>query len=138
MTAWIRQGMRLDVELAVALEVATLRLTQAVTGAERAAALTFNRTLWRSIHNLAATAPDMSDRDGLLAGAATVASADDPARVADCNTAHARILAAKSATQGGLKRMIEDWRHHRAQQPEAEFGHWLLSRMDGPGAPISV
>lgn len=137
MTAWIKQGMRLDVELAVALEVATLRLTQAVTGAQRAEALSFNRALWQGIQNLAATAPDMGDRDGLLAGAATVASADDPARVADCNTAYARILAAKSA-KGALKRMIEDWRHHRTSQPEAEFGNWLLSRVGGPGAPISV
>lgn len=138
MIPWIMRGMRLDVELAVALEVGSLRLTQAVTGAQRDEAFDFNRTLWRTIHRLAATAPELKERDNLLAAAATAASATDAAQITACNAANARALAAKAATQGALKRMIEDWRHHRSHHPEAEFGHWLLARMDDHEAPVSV
>jgi hypothetical protein len=138
MTAWIANGSRLDVELAVALEIAALRMARSTTAAEREEALAYNLRLWRSIRHLAAGAPDMEDREGLAATAGLVEGERDGTLLAERNVAHAGKLAGRAATQGALRRLLEQWSHHRRSDASAEFSRWLLDRMDYFVHPLSV
>ncbi len=138
MTAWIANGSRLDVELAVALEIAALRIGRAATAAEREAALAYNLRLWRAIRHLAAGAPEVEDRDGLAATAALAEHGCDGALLAERNVAHARQLAGRAATQGALGSLLEHWGRHRRAEASAEFSRWLLDRMDDFVQPMSV
>lgn len=140
MTAWTSNGERLDIELAVALEIATQRLSTAETAAEHAAALLFNRLLWQTIRRVAATAPLLEDREALLSAAHAIddlAGADETALGA-VNRRHARTLAGRAATNGALGRILAAWNLYRAEDADAEFGSWLLERMDRRGGALSV
>ena len=57
MAAWMKYGVRLDIALAVVMEVAVLELDTAETEAERGAALAFNNRLWWVTQGLAPEAP---------------------------------------------------------------------------------
>ncbi len=139
MAVWIRQGMGLDVALAVALEVGKLRIESAGTSADHAAAAEFNARLWRTIRRLAATAPDLADRDALLRSAEAVeAAADDADALADRNATHAGALAGRAATQGALKGLLAAWSAHRDAHRDARFATWLLERIEAEGAPLSL
>ncbi|MEW5727104.1 MAG: hypothetical protein AB1918_04685 [Pseudomonadota bacterium] len=139
MAAWMRQGMGLDVALAVALEIGKLRLDTAESAAERAGAMDFNERLWRTIRRLAATSFELAGRDALLSGADAAESAwSDPAAVATLNARHAGVLAGRAATQGALRRLLDDWVAHRRANPRAEFATWLLIRIEEEGAPLSL
>jgi len=138
MTAWIANGSRLDVELAVALEIAALRMARSNTAAEREAALAYNLRLWRSIRQLAAGAPDVEDREGLAATAGLVEGERDGAVLAERNVVHAGKLAGRAATHGALRRLLEQWSQHRRTDASAEFSRWLLDRMDYFVQPMSV
>lgn len=130
MAAWIQQGFRLDMALAVAFEVAILRMNRAENGAERGEALRFNHRLWRVAGQLAHTAPLAEDRNGLSDAAAMVhgLNQDDAAAL---NAQFARALAGRAATQGALRQILTDWRSARATAPDAEFGDWLVSKLEG-------
>ncbi|MBC7950422.1 MAG: hypothetical protein H7Z12_01200 [Rhodospirillaceae bacterium] len=130
MAAWIQQGFRLDMALAVAFEVAILRMNRADSQAERGAAIRFNHRLWRVAGQLAPTAPLAEDRNGLVDAAATVhgLTQDDAAAL---NARFARVLAGRAATQGALRQILADWRNARTIAPEAEFGDWLVTRLEG-------
>lgn len=130
MAAWLRNGIRIDVELAVALEVGMACVDRAENAAERAAAQMFNRDLWRVIGGLAETAPIASDRQDLLRQAAVVA-AGDKTDFAQVNRHFAGILAGRAATQGSLRHMLDAWRGYGRTNQQADFGSWLLDRLDG-------
>lgn len=139
MAAWIRRGMRVDVELAVALEIGALRFAKAETARDRDTAIGFNRRLWQAIRQLAVTAPEVEDRNGLLDSADQVMrNIEDSRTVSHHNSTHARVLAGRAATQGALKHLLEDWRIVRQREPLVDFGDWLLSRLDMEGAPVSL
>ena len=138
MTAWIANGSRLDVELAVALEIAALRVTHAAPAAEREGAIAYNLRLWRTIRQLAAGAPDVEDREGLAATAGLAESELDPRMLAERNIAHAHQLAGRAATHGALRSLLDHWGRHRRMDAAAEFSRWLLDRMDDFVQPMSV
>lgn len=138
MTAWVANGSRLDVELAVALEIAALRIGRAATSAERDEALAYNLRLWRAIRQLAAGAPEVEDREGLVATARLAEGESDGGLLAGRNIAHAHALAGRAATQGALRCLLEQWGRHRRTAPAAEFSRWLLDRMDCFVQPMSV
>ncbi len=138
MTAWIANGSRLDVELAVALEIAALRITRAATADEQDAAIAYNLRLWRIIRQLAAGAPEVEDREGLAATARLAEDGQDAPTLAARNIAHAGKLAGRAATHGALRSLLERWSRHRRSDAAAEFSRWLLDRMDYFVQPLSV
>lgn len=136
MTAWVQQGVRLDIGLAVALEVAVLRLRRAQSAAERRDAVAFNLDLWQVAGTLAPTSPVAADRDGLAAAAATVAAGRMTVdELAEINVRFAHTLAGRAATEGGLRHILGEWHVARRAAPERDFGGWLLGRLDGFAAP---
>jgi len=138
MTAMMTRGERLDIEIAVAMEIGTVRLQRAAGLAAREAAVAYNLDLWRTIRQLAATAPLGGDHAALQDSAAMVANRPTPEVLAERNRAHTRSLAASGATHGTLRRLLDEWRSHLGDAPKAEFSRWLLDRMEGYAAPISM
>lgn len=135
MAAWTRRGMRLDIEVAVALELGKARMDKAASGFEREQALAFNRQLWAAIGDLAVTLPAAEGGAGLIAAARAVAAGTlDPVGLITLNVRQASLLAGRAATQGALKRLLEDWHAHRRADNAAEFGLWLLGRIEQAGA----
>lgn len=130
MVAWQRDGIRIDVELAVALEVGMACVARAENPAEAVAAQMFNRDLWRVIGFLAQTAPVPSDRQELLAQSARVVAGAD-VDFAQVNRRFAGILAGRAATQGSLRQMLEAWRGYGSSHGQADFGTWLVERLEG-------
>lgn len=130
MAAWTQEGLRLDIAVAVALEVAVLNLKRADGPAARTAAMQFNQRLWRAIGAVAPTAPVAEDRSALADACAQVAgtrmNADD---LIALNVGFARTLAGRAATGGALRHILDDW---RAARPAAqtEFGPWLVTRLE--------
>lgn len=136
MTAWLQDDMRLDIAIAVALEVSVLRLNRADTERERAEAEAFNRRLWQSAAALAPTAPIAEDRDGLSGAAGRVASGRLSCdEVSALNIAFARRLAGRAATGGALRHILAEWRVFRVAAPGAEFGSWLVRRLEDLAEP---
>lgn len=130
MMAWQRDGIRIDVELAVALEVGMACVDRAENATEAAAAQMFNRDLWRLIGFLADSAPVPADRNELLAQSARVA-AGEAVDFAQVNRRFAGILAGRAATQGSLRHMLEAWRCYTRGHGKADFGSWLVERLEG-------
>lgn len=126
MQAWILAGIRVDIELAVALEVGLLSLTRAESPTERDRALAYNRDLWVLVDRLAATAP-LQDRAGLGAAAARLARGQ-LADFAEINRKYAGLLAGRAATTGSLRQLLSDWRDYLNANTQAVFGAWLLNR----------
>lgn len=137
MTLWIRRGLRLDIELAVALEFGSVRLTRAHNDIERQKAVNFNKSLWSVIGRLVASAPEVDYRDALRDGA-RAAAGDAPEALVARNGRIAQALAAKAATNGALSRLLDDWRAHRGRDLHADFGEWLLERMEPEPMPIAA
>ncbi len=131
MAAWAQAGLRLDIAIAVALEVAVLDMKRAETSAQRAAAIQFNRRLWSAVAAIAPTSPLAEDRDGLADAAVLVAggrmSADDQIAL---DSGFARALAGRAATGGALRHILTEWRGARFST-ESEFGPWLVARLEG-------
>jgi hypothetical protein len=128
MQTWTLAGIRVDIELAVALEVAVLELARAETVAEHDQAMAFNRDLWRLVGSLATTAPNSEDCVELRATADRMVGGG-AADFTDINRHFARLLAGRVTSAGSLRVLMNEWRAFRAAQPQAEFGAWLLGRM---------
>jgi hypothetical protein len=138
MTAILTQAERVDIELAVAMEIGNVRLERAVGTAAREAAVAYNVDLWRSIGHLAATMPLGEEGDALEASAALVTSRPSADLVAERNRAHARALAGRIGTHGSLRRLLDQWRDHLGGAPKADFGRWLLERLDARSEAMPV
>lgn len=132
---WIRHDHRLDVELAVALEVGARGLSRARSHRQMEDAITFNLRLWRAIRALALRWPSLCDREVLVDTADHVATmlvvdaapCPDPrdmAFVAGRNLALARDLAGEVASEVTLGRLIDEW----TASGMRSFEHWLLGR----------
>lgn len=134
MAAGTKRVMRLEIALAVALEIGKLRLEMAEAVAERRAAMEFNQGLWRCVRRLAAKLPDPTERACISDAADAVEAAwGDPAAVTARNLDLARSLAGRSPTDGALRRLLEDWGRYRCSAPDAEFASWLVGCLDAEG-----
>lgn len=132
MTAWTNHGIRLDIALAVVLEVSVLELSRADSDDQRRRAVAFNCRLWQVAAALAPTAPLAEDRAALQNTAAMVAGgARDMAQMAELNRRFARLLAGRAATDGALGQILDRWRAARRDGTDLEFGPWLLELLDG-------
>lgn len=133
MTAWIENDCRVDIELAVALEVGVLCLVQA--GPQQTAktrALEVNRRLWRAIGAMAAKAPMAEDRQALTQTAQRVTAGQgiESGELVILNTRHAGQLAGRAATQGALGHLMADWRAYRLRHRGAVFVTWIVERVE--------
>lgn len=139
MKAWINKGARLDIELSVALEVGAEQALRAAGAAERKAAAEFNLVLWQSIRALAASAPNIEDREALETCAEGIirSGGRDFEAVVRCNRAHAGRLAGRAASNGALKAMIEEWTRFRHHRHDALFADWLIERLDSRAPAIT-
>lgn len=136
MTAWTMQGSRRDVELAVAMEVAVVLLKNAETAVLRAKAMEFSQRLWSVVGRLVEFGSEIEHAAVLAHGADQVArGALTPADLIDLNRQHAAALAGRKATEGALKRLLEDWRAHCKTVPQANFGSWLVDRLAAQTTP---
>ncbi|MCR6630580.1 MAG: hypothetical protein NVV74_11305 [Magnetospirillum sp.] len=132
MSAWTQYGLRLDIALAVVMEVAVLRLHRAETAAEQAEAVSFNHDLWRVASSLAPSAPVAEDRDALSVAAHLVAAGGKTAeQLMEINRRFARLLAGRAATDGALGHILDRWRAARHSGADMEFGPWLLGLLTG-------
>lgn len=132
MAAWMKYGVRLDIALAVVMEVAVLELGTADTEAERDAARAFNGRLWRVIQGLAPEAPLAEDGVALRNTAALVlAGGRRVDQLVELNRCFARLLAGRAATDGALGHILERWRTARRDGTDLEFGPWLLEMLSG-------
>lgn len=127
MSQWVRFGIRVDIELSVALEVGSSLMEKAEGGGDRAAAIDFNQRLWNVVSRLAPTSPIAEDARALAQAAERIRRGDDIARV---NIDHARILAGRAATQGSLRSLLADWKTFRQTHKGADFAQWILDRME--------
>lgn len=128
MQTWTLAGIRVDIELAVALEVAVIELARAENAAEQEQAMAFNRALWRLIGGLAVTASVVEDCAELRATAARMVEGRG-ADFSETNRRFARLLAGRVTCAGSLRGLMDEWRAFRANQPGVQFGAWLLGRM---------
>ena len=132
MAAWVKYGMRLDIALAVVMEVAVLELHTAETEAERAAAVAFNNRLWQVAQGLAPQAPLAEDGVALRNTAALVlAGGRRVDQLVELNRCFARLLAGRAATDGALGQILDRWRAARRDGTDLEFGPWLLEMLSG-------
>ncbi|MDA8231555.1 MAG: hypothetical protein M0006_09475 [Magnetospirillum sp.] len=137
MTVWTARGSRLDIEVAVALEIATLRLKSAERQCERQDALAYSAQLWRIISRFASMAPVGELGERLMASADIIAGSIDPDVFVRHNTAHAQMLGGRAATNGALRRLLDDWNRHRGATMGADFASWILDRLDDRVASLS-
>lgn len=132
MAAWTNDGIRLDIALAVVMEVSVLELTRADTDADRRRAQGFNSRLWRVVAALAPSAPLSEDRVSLRNAAAMVVGGGcSMDKLQQMNRDFARLLAGRAATDGALGHILDCWRSARRAGTELEFGPWLLDLLDG-------
>ena len=132
MTGWTTQGVRLDIALAVVMEVSVLQLGRAETAGDRDKAVTFNDRLWRVVAALAPTAPLAEDRTALHNTAAVIAAGGRRVdQLVELNRCFARLLAGRAATDGALGHILDRWRAARRAGTDLEFGPWLLELLDG-------
>lgn len=132
MAAWTNDGIRLDIALAVVMEVSVLELGRADTDTGHRRALAFNSRLWRVAAALAPSAPLSEDRIALRNTAAMVTGGGCPMdKLQQLNRDFARLLAGRAATDGALSHILDRWRAARRAGTELEFGPWLLNLLDG-------
>lgn len=128
---------RLDVDLAVALEVAAVRLVTARTPAQLDAAIRATLRLWRAVRALAARCPSLNDREVvaetaehvavlLVAEARPCPDPRDIAFVAGRGMSLARDLAGGAAATGARDALLAEW-SASSRQP---FADWLLTRLE--------
>lgn len=132
MAAWTREGVRLDIALAVVMEVAVLQLDRADSADERDAAVAFNARLWQVVGDLADDAPVAEDRVALRNTAALiVAGGRRLDQLIELNRCFARLLAGRAATDGALGLIMARWRTARQDGAASEFGPWLVDLLGG-------
>ncbi|HTH16448.1 MAG TPA: hypothetical protein VL974_07330 [Magnetospirillum sp.] len=131
MAAWINQGIRIDVALAVVMEVAVLQLNRAESVDDRKAAISFNNSLWQVVGDIASTSPVNDDRSALAGAASLVGKGLDVEQVTELNRRFARLLAGRAATDGALGQILGKWRTAQAEGGMLEFGPWLLQLLGG-------
>lgn len=132
MAAWSQYGVRIDIALAVVMEVAVLKLSRADSDAARAQAIAFNEALWRVVKALAANAPVEEDRTALRNAATLIlAGGRRLDQLTELNRSFARLLAGRAATDGALGHILDRWRTARRAGTDQEFGPWLLDLLDG-------
>jgi hypothetical protein len=143
MTAlWSRPGNRLDLELAVAFELAALHLTRAHSPRQLDQAISFNLHLWRTVRRLVPVRPELCEREMLSDTADHVATmlvvdaspCPDPrdlAFIAGRNTALARDLAGRAVTERMLAELLEAW--NAADPRGRRFERWLTERIGAYG-----
>lgn len=137
MAAWTREGIRLDIALAVVMEVSVLHLGRVESAGEREQATAFNDHLWRVVGDLADDAPLAEDRVALRNTAAVVmAGGRRMDQLIELNRCFARLLAGRAATDGALGQIMARWRDARAQGTTLEFGPWLLEMLGGLAARL--
>lgn len=141
MTAvWMRPGNRLDVELAVALDMGARLLTRARSPRQLDQAISYNLRLWRSVRRLAEFHSVLIEREILADAADHVAvmlvvdssPCPDPRDItfiAGRNIAVARDLAGLAASQRGLAEMLGDW------SGAGRLETWLLERIESHVVP---
>lgn len=136
MAAWTKHGVRLDIALAVVMEVAVLHLQRAETAAQCDEAQAFNSHLWRVAAALAPTAPLTEDCVSIQNTAALVAAGGRRIdQLIELDRCFARLLAGRAATDGALGQILDRWRAARRAGTDMEFGPWLLDLLDGFAAP---
>lgn len=132
MAAWSQYGVRIDIALAVVMEVAVLHLSRAETDAAKADGVAFNDALWRVVDALAPGAPLAEDRVALHNAAAVIlAGGRRLDQLVELNRCFARLLAGRAATDGALGHILDRWRAARRAGTDLEFGPWLLELLDG-------
>lgn len=138
MAAWTRQGIRLDIALAVVMEISVLQLGRAESQRQYDEAVVFNDRLWRVIGDLAPDAPVAEDRVALANTSAVIlAGGRRPDQLIELNRCFARLLAGRAATAGSLGQILDSWRAAQRAGTTLEFGPWLLEVLDGFAAPQS-
>ena len=130
MTAWIIDGVLVDMELAVALEVAKDRVVRAANVHDRSAAEEFNRQLWSLVGRLAEVAPPDAGHEMLETARSLRRTSELHAHVPQVNAKVARRLAGRCPPDGAIRKMMQEWNSHLSQSPNAEFSHWLMNRLE--------
>lgn len=132
MAAWTQYGVRLDIALAVVMEVSVLQLSRAESAVQREQAISFNDDLWSVVADLAPGAPLSEDSVALANTAAVVAAGGRRVdQLIELNRCFARLLAGRAATDGALGNILDRWRAARRAGTALEFGPWLLELLDG-------
>lgn len=132
MAAWTQYGVRLDIALAVVMEVSVLQLDRAENVESRKQAVSFNEYLWRVVADLAPGAPLAEDRVALANTAAVIAAGGRSIeQLVELNRCFARLLAGRAATAGALGQILDRWRAAQRAGTTLEFGPWLLDLLDG-------
>lgn len=132
MAAWMQDGVRLDIALAVVMEVSVLHLSRAESADQQAEAVAFNAHLWRVAADLAETTPVVEDGIAIRNTAAVIAAGGRRMdQLMELNRCFARLLAGRAATDGGLGDILGRWRAARRAGTMLEFGPWLLELLDG-------
>lgn len=132
MSGWMKQGVRLDIALAVVMEVSVLQLSRAEIEAARRKAVDFNDRLWRVVSDLAPSSPLADDRTALRNTAALITAGGCRLdQLVELNRSFARLLAGRAATDGALGHILDRWRAARRAGTDLEFGPWLLELLDG-------
>lgn len=132
MSGWTKQGVRLDIALAVVMEVSVLQLGRAEGETAAKKAVAFNERLWRVVADLAPTAPLAEDRTALANTAAVVAAGGRRLdQLVELDRCFARLLAGRAATDGALGQILDRWRAARRAGTDLEFGPWLLEVLEG-------
>lgn len=139
---WIRRDHRLDMDLAIGLEVGANLLVRAKSARQLDEAVTFNLRLWRAIRTVALRSPGMGEREFLVGTADHVASMlaldaypsvdpRDMAFVAGRNMALAGDLAAAQMAERHRDALVAEW---AGQNSRHRFEGWLLDRVQQASA----
>jgi hypothetical protein len=132
--------MTVSMDLAVALEVASLRMRQARSAEELAGATSFNRQLWQTVRRLADSAADAEARRVMLhhAADADACAVGDRTAATRCNRTLAGLLVGRWSGSGALSDLLDAWNRDRRSGRSSCFEGWLLSRLDHHGAAVPL
>lgn len=139
---WQRHDHRLDVELAVALEVGARALVKAKSAAQLDRAIVVNLRLWQAVRRLADRCPALDGREMLAATADHVAimlvaeavphpDPRDVAFVAGRSLSLARDLAGEAAANRARDGLVAQW----SAGPACRFEDWMVDRLAGAACP---
>lgn len=134
---WRWRGHRMDVELAVALDVTAGRLLAARSACQLERAIASVLRLWRMARSLAEECPTLDERAMLIDAAdhvavllvADSAPCPDPrdlAFIAGRGLALARDLASEAATMRARDALLAEW----SESSRLRFEDWLLDRLE--------
>lgn len=131
MTAWIIGGVRVDIELAVALEVAKDRVVRADSRKDREEASDYNRRLWRLVGALAPVAPQDTASEMRSSAARIEQIMQDHEQIPHMNANIASRLARRCPPDGAIRSMMHEWHNYLTVAPNADFAGWLMDRLEG-------